>query len=47
MQLRVLTLIEMKRYNEALEQSKDALRFKESDINYYNHGRINELLGDE
>ncbi len=45
MQLRVLTLIEMKRYMEALDQSKDALRFKESDVNYYNHGRINELLG--
>ncbi len=45
MQLRVLTLIELERYSEALDQSKDALRFKESDINYYNHGRINELLG--
>ncbi|HYW94370.1 MAG TPA: caspase family protein [Bacteroidales bacterium] len=45
MQLRVLTLIEMKRYNEALEQSKDALRYKETDVNYFNHGRINELLG--
>ncbi len=45
MQLRVLTLIELKRYMEALEQSKDALRFKESDVNYFNHGRINELLG--
>ncbi len=45
MQLRVLTLIDLKRYNEALEQSKDALRFKESDVNYYNHGQINELLG--
>ena len=45
MQLRVLTLIEMKKYMVALDQSKDALRFKESDVNYFNHGRINELLG--
>ncbi len=45
MQLRVLTLIRLKRYMEALDQSKDALRFKETDINYFNHGRINELLG--
>lgn len=44
-QLKVQALYELKRYNEALESSKAALRFKENEINYFNHGKINEMMG--
>lgn len=45
MQLKVLTLMELKKYDAALEAAKDALRLKETDVNFYNYGRVNEMVG--
>lgn len=45
MQLKVLTLMELKKYDEALEMAKDALRLKETDDNFFNYARVNELVG--
>jgi tetratricopeptide (TPR) repeat protein len=44
-QLKVSILIEMEKYNDALEMSKEALRYRESDINYFNYARVNEMVG--
>ncbi len=44
-ELKVLTLIELKKYDQALEMAKDALRLKETDINLFNYARVNELMG--
>jgi tetratricopeptide (TPR) repeat protein len=45
LQLKVLTLMELKKYDDALEAAKDALRLKETDVNFYNYGRVNEMVG--
>jgi tetratricopeptide (TPR) repeat protein len=44
-QLKVNNLIELKKYNEALEIAKEALKYRESDINFFNYAKINELVG--
>jgi tetratricopeptide (TPR) repeat protein len=44
-QLKVESLIALERYNDAIESSKEALRFRENEINFWNHGKINEKMG--
>jgi tetratricopeptide (TPR) repeat protein len=44
-QLKVTALIELERYNEALAIAKEALKYRESEINFFNYGKINELVG--
>ncbi len=44
-QLKVNVLIELEKYNDALEVAKNALRYRENDINFYNYGVVNELVG--
>ncbi|MCB8994107.1 MAG: tetratricopeptide repeat protein [Bacteroidales bacterium] len=44
-QLKVLVLIDMKRYSEALADAKTALRYKETAENYYVYGLVNDTLG--
>ncbi|MFW5877744.1 MAG: tetratricopeptide repeat protein [bacterium] len=44
-ELKVLTLMELENYDQALEMSKEALKLKETDVNLYNYARVNELLG--
>lgn len=44
-QLKVSILLEMEKYNDALETAKEALRYKESDVNFFNHARVNEMVG--
>lgn len=45
LELKFNTLFAMENYSEALEISKEALRYKESAVNFYNYGRINEVTG--
>ncbi len=44
-QLKVLVLINLKKYDEALADSKTALRYKETAENYFVFARVNENLG--
>jgi len=44
-QLKVNALMKLEKYNEALENAKEALRYRESDINYFNYGKVNEMVG--
>lgn len=44
-ELKVLTLMELEKYEEALEMSKQALKLKETDVNLFNYAKINEILG--
>ncbi len=43
-QVRVQVFIALKRYDEALEDCKRALRYKENELNYYNLGVVYEKL---
>ncbi len=43
--LKVLVLMDLKKYDEALKESKTALKYKESSENYYYFGLINDLTG--
>jgi tetratricopeptide (TPR) repeat protein len=45
MELKVLTLIKLEKYDDALEMAKDALRLKETDVNLFNYAVVNEQLG--
>jgi tetratricopeptide (TPR) repeat protein len=40
-----MTLLELEKFNMALEVSKDALRYRESDVNFYYYGIVNEMVG--
>jgi tetratricopeptide (TPR) repeat protein len=44
-QLKVLVLINLKKYDEALADAKTALRYKETAENYFVFARVNETLG--
>ncbi len=44
-ELKVLTLMKLEKYDEALEMSKQALKLKETDVNLFNYAKINEILG--
>ncbi len=44
-QLKALVLLNLKKYDEALENAKNALRYKESAENYFIYGKVNESLG--
>ncbi len=44
-ELKVLTLMKLEKYEEALEMSKQALKLKETDVNLFNYAKINEVLG--
>ena len=45
LELKFNALFALRKYVEAIEISKQALRYKENDINFYNYGRIQEQLG--
>jgi tetratricopeptide (TPR) repeat protein len=45
LQLKVLVLINLKKYDEALADAKTALRYKETAENYFVFARVNETLG--
>ena len=44
-QLKVVSLLELEKFNQALEMAKEALRYKETDVNFFNYARVNEELG--
>jgi len=44
LELKFNALFALEQYAEALDVSKKALRYKESEINFYNYGRINEVM---
>jgi tetratricopeptide (TPR) repeat protein len=44
-QLKVVVLINLKRYDEALTDAKTALRYKETAENYFVYARVNDTLG--
>lgn len=45
LELKFNALYALGHYNDALEIAKEALRYKENDINFYNYGRVNEVTG--
>lgn len=45
LQLNVITLLNLKKYPDAVKASKTALKYKESAENYYNYGLVNDLTG--
>ncbi|MCF8378847.1 MAG: caspase family protein [Bacteroidales bacterium] len=45
LELKFNALFALEQYAEALDVSKRALRYKESEVNFYNYGRINEVMG--
>jgi tetratricopeptide (TPR) repeat protein len=44
-QLKVLVLVNLKKYDEALANAKMALKYKETAENFYVFGRVNDILG--
>ena len=43
--LKFNALYALEYYPDALEVSKEALRYKENDVNFYNYARVNEMSG--